>query len=396
MDEAWQSIGKILKTDGMMFAINLALLEKKATSYKDNYGDLRGIKDSIIGFINDVILNVGSFVYDDAKDSILAISNTLTVMEQNTYDTIIQNYDSYINLQYGTDGSIEGLSYSSEQGRKEIDKLIIDGYKGDIDESLTDPDQWPIDMVLDANHSASVKTAIASLCTDIRGDFMGILDTEEQASPDEAVAYRRSSLGINNFRLAIFTQDFLITDAQYTGLNVTVSPTYFLASKIPANDNNNGIHWNFVGPRRGTISGYKSIKFLPNPQQRENLYNAQINYVQQDQVSTRFGSQLTSQTTVSALSNISCVRTLLRIQRDVEDLMKTYQFEFNDDVTIANAQTSLNSYLNQWLSNRACDSISGTVYASDYDRQQKLLRVKIELVFNSIIERIAIDLIVNA
>ena len=75
--------------------------------------------------------------------------------------------------------------------------------------------------------------------------------------------------------------------------------------------------------------------------------------------------------------------------------MKNYQFEFNDDITITNAQTALNSYLNQWISNRACDNITGTVYASDYDRQQKLLRVKIELVFNSIIERIAIDLIVN-
>ena len=75
--------------------------------------------------------------------------------------------------------------------------------------------------------------------------------------------------------------------------------------------------------------------------------------------------------------------------------MKDYIFEYNDSITWSAAQQALNGYLSQWITNRACKDITGTVYASEYDQKQKLLRVKIEMVFTSLIERIAIDLVVN-
>ena len=49
----------------------------------------------------------------------------------------------------------------------------------------------------------------------------------------------------------------------------------------------------------------------------------------------------------------------------------------------------------KWVANRTCKSISGSVYASDYDRQQKIARVKVEMIFTGLIERIFIDFIVN-
>jgi len=392
LESAWRTIRNLLKVESLYFTINLALLENKSVAYNELKEPLNSLKARVVSFINTVKSEIGGFDYAAAKTSIVSIQKDTTDKKQETYYTVSQNFDNYVSLLYGTDGSIEDVSYRDHA----VEKLIIEGYKGMIDDSLTDKEQWPIDMVLDANYSANIKSAIAVLCTELRTDFMGILDTELQATPGDAINYRKSSINFNNYRLAIFTQDFVVSDSEYTGNEIRITPTYFLASKIPSNDNTNGIHWNFVGPRRGTVTGFKSVSFLPNVEWRERLYNAQINYVQQDQISTRFNSQLTSQHSVSALSNISCVRTLLRIQRDVEDLMKNYQFEFNDSVTITNAQTDLSAYLNKWIANRACDSISGTVYASDYDRQQKLLRVKVELTFNSIIERIAIDLVVNA
>jgi hypothetical protein len=261
---------------------------------------------------------------------------------------------------------------------------------------LLDKSQYPIDMVLDANYPVTIKNAIVTLTTDIRGDFVAMLDTNDQGNAQQTINFRKNKLSVSNFRCAIFGQHFIVNDADYTAQNITVTPTYFLASKIPSNDSDNGIQWNFVGPRRGVISGFEEISYIPNPEWKEQLYKAQINYVEKDTSSTRFGNQLTSQSVTSALSNINNVRTLLRIQRDVEELMADYQFEYNDDDTISEAQQSLNSYLSQWTSNRACTSISGSVYSSDYDKIDKILRVKIEIVFNSIIERIAIDLIVNS
>jgi hypothetical protein len=137
------------------------------------------------------------------------------------------------------------------------------------------------------------------------------------------------------------------------------------------------------------------LSFNPTEPWKEQLYKKQVNYVEQDPKRTKFGSQLTSQTIVSALSNINNVRALLRIKRDVEELAEDYQFEWNDNLTLSAFQYNLNGYLQKWISNRACTSIKGSVYASAYDKQQKVARVKIEMVFNNVIERVLIDLVVG-
>ena len=145
----------------------------------------------------------------------------------------------------------------------------------------------------------------------------------------------------------------------------------------------------------GALSGFEAINFLPNEAEKENLYKKQINYVERDPKRTNLGSQLTSQTANSALSDLNNVRALLRMVRDVEEMMSDNRFKFNDQITLDDMNYDLNNYLQKWKSNRTCASIAGTVYRSDYDRQQKIARVKIELVFTGIIERIFVDWIVN-
>ena len=167
------------------------------------------------------------------------------------------------------------------------------------------------------------------------------------------------------------------------------------AEKIPGVDREFGIHYPFVGPRRGGIAGFKAMSWNPNEAYKEQLYVAKLNYVEKDSRSTRFGSQSTTQFANSALSDINHVRTLLRIRRDLEALAENFQFEFNDTTTWGQMEYSVNSYLQGWVANRACQSASGSVYASKYDQQQRVVRVKAELVFTGVIERVLIDLVVN-
>ena len=103
-----------------------------------------------------------------------------------------------------------------------------------------------------------------------------------------------------------------------------VTMTYFLAEKIPSTDVSYGLHWTFVGPRRGVISGFDKLSWAPNPQNQERLYKNQINYTRVTQSRTMLYGNLTSQTVMSALSDINHVRTLLRIQREVEALFEDY------------------------------------------------------------------------
>ena len=309
-----------------------------------------------------------------------------------TYNVRLQNPNNAVSFGAGSDGDLDEKDPALK--RQTTKDLLIKAYTGMIDTRLTNKKEFPIDMVLDANYDVEVKNAIVSLASEIRRDFVSILDTNFTANPQQALDFRESAMQVSSFFVSIFTQDFVVYD-EYTGQDVRVTTPYFLASKIPQNDASFGIHWNFVGPRRGTISGFKHMSWNPTPPWKEQLYKRQINYVEQDQRSTRLGSQLTSQTVVSALSDLNNVRTLLRIQRDVEEMAEDYKFEFNDGLTLSSFQSNLDDYLQKWVSNRACDSISGSVYASDYDRQQKIARVKIDIVFNSIIERVLIDLVVG-
>jgi len=273
--------------------------------------------------------------------------------------------------------------------------LLAAAYNGETVTNILDVKQYPIDMVLDANYVPSVKTAIANFITQ-RGDCLGILDCNFQANVAQTVDQRSSNSGlqVSDFRLAIFGQDFIIRDT-YNGQDIKVTTPYFLAKKIPQIDILRGIQYPFVGPVDGVISGFEKINFIPNEPEKETLYTSQINYVEKDPKRYNFGSQLTSQVQNSALSDINNVRALLRMKREVEALMNEKRFSFNDQITLDAANYDLNQYLQKWKSNRTCQSISGTVYRSDYDRQQKIARVKIELVFTGIIERIFVDIIVN-
>ena len=395
MDLAYDKLDET--SDLIKSAINYVLLEIENVRVKDIVDDIVKVYSELVTHSDNISTKAGNGEYSSKEGlntintNITLFKNKLTTALQGTYSSVLQDFNSVVSLLFGTDGSIEDALPTNSA----VISLIAKGYRGLIDDTLIDKNKYPIDVILDANYDISIKNAIITLTTDIRKDFIAILDTKTQATPEAAINYRKSSLGVSDFRVSIFTQDFIVTDATYTGYKMQVTPTYFLSSKIPKNDNDNGIHWNFVGPRRGVISGFESISFIPNDEWKEQLYKAQVNYVEQDLKSTRFGYQLTSQTRISALSNINNVRALLKMQRDIEDMMKDYQFEYNDSITRSDAQTELNNYLNQWITNRCCLSIAGSVYASEYDIQQRIMRVRVEMVFNNIIERVIINLVVN-
>ena len=289
---------------------------------------------------------------------------------------------------------LKGGTVGAWTGEDSETALMVRAYTGLIDPSILDKKFVELDILLDANYDAPVKDAMASLASDIRADCMAILDLNFQANEQQTIDHRSTKVTASHANVAIFAHDMEVYDA-FNGENIKVTSTYLLASKIPVNDIQFGIQYTFVGPRRGVISGFENINFIPNPTWREALYKAKINYIERDPKKTNFGTQLTSQAINSALSDINNVRALLKIRRDVEAMMSDYRMEFNDSITQDSANYDLSNYLQKWTANRTCSSISGSISASDYDRQQKMARVTIELTFTGILERIAIQIVVN-
>lgn len=315
------------------------------------------------------------------KDNAAELDSGIGIEDEELLDTNGTNY-------------LKGGTIGAWTGQDSEDSLFVRAYTGLIDSSILDKKFVEVDILLDANFSPAVKDAMGDLAADLRGDCMAILDLGFQANEQQTLDYRNNSVAVAHRNVAVFAHDMEVFDA-YNGENIKVTSTYLLAAKIPVVDLEYGIQYTFVGPRRGIISGFENINFIPNPTWREMFYKARINYIEKDPKKTNFATQLTTQAQNSALSDINNMRALLRIRRDVEAMMADYRMEFNDSITHDSANYDLNNYLQKWVANRACSTISGTVYASDYDRQQKLGRVTIELQFTGIMERIAIEIVVN-
>jgi hypothetical protein len=148
---------------------------------------------------------------------------------------------------------------------------------------------------------------------------------------------------------------------------------------------------NFVGPRRGGISGFKAMSWNPTPVQKDSLYKAQVNYCETDPSGTIFATQLTSQRQNSAMSNISMVRTIMRMQREAELIAASYRHEYGNSETFKQLQVNLGNALYKYVRSGAVKSLNVKVYASDYDLSQKLARVMISVQFTDIIERFNLD-----
>lgn len=292
----------------------------------------------------------------------------------------------------GVNAFVKGTEGEWTGGNSE-ESLMVRAYQGLVDSSINDP-HIEFDVVLDGNLPVSVKNAMAEFASNTREDTLCILDLNFQANEQQTLDHRMNKVTTANRAVAIFAHDMEVFDS-YSGQNIKVTTPYILATTIPTVDNEFGVQYPFVGPRRGIISGVENINFIPNATWRETFYSKRINYIERDPRKINLATQLTSQSQTSALSDINNMRSLFKIRREVTKLLADYRMEFADDTTYESINYNLNNYLQTWVANRACSSISGVCYASDYDKLQKLARVDVTLQFTGIIERFSFQLIVN-
>ena len=292
----------------------------------------------------------------------------------------------YTILEGGNDG---GAGKNGRLTDAEKTKLLVAAYNGlsPFDTNIAHKREFPIDILLDANFPNEVKEDMAALASK-RGDCIAILDCG--LKPLDAQTAVNLKPQIDTPYAAVYGQSATIYDS-FTNSYIPVTMPFFLAAKIPANDETYGIQYPIAGPTRGTVTGFQSLSFNPYMDDKELLYKNRVNYLEQDYRQSKFMTQLTSQSKSSALSNINNVRVLMAMVRNVEDIANNYYFEFANNSTLGNMQSTINSYLSSWVSNGACKVAEGLVYQNEYDHVQKIVRVRIEVVFVNVIERIVIE-----
>ena len=292
-------------------------------------------------------------------------------------------------LDSGSDGSNPASGSNSEEA------LLVEAYKGLTDPNITDKRAVDFDVVLDGNLPITVKNAAADLAQNIRRDFMFFADCNFAADPDAAIAFR-DGFSVDSHNVSIWSQDFLVFD-NYTGKNIRVTAPYLLASKIPTNDDQFGIFKNFVGPRRGAVSGHipGSFSWFPTEAEKSALYLRQINYVERNPTQTYMGSQLTSLNRNTPMSNVHVARTVFRMIRTSERIADNYRFENFSNETFDGLRNDLQNAMNIYQHNGVVSEVRVNIHSTAYERSQKRLRVTMEAFFVDIIERIFISLSVR-
>lgn len=352
----------------------LALLNKQNKSlYSDTISSSKGISE------------LKSIIRKNLENQSLEISKMSSLL----FTIQLQNVDTACRLGNGSDGDLDDSNQKLKS--KTLKSLLVKAYSGLIDDKLTNTRVLPFNFILDANYPIEVKNAIVSLVQDIRRDFLYIADTEFKSNPEQTLQWKKQYFPINTNLVALYAHDFIVYD-EYNAKDIKVTMPYFLSTKIPTIAKNYGLQYPIAGNKRGVIDGFKSVNFVPNDIYQEKMYNNRINYIISDEKRTKLNSQLTCGSQRTPLSDINNVIMLLQMQRDVKLLVEDYQFEFEDDDTMKNAQYAVNNYLNTYIDNRSCDEISATVYASDYDKKQHVCRVNIKIKFKNIVEVIIVTL----
>lgn len=369
-----------------------------ATCSNDLLTDAKSMASAVSSMITPQGTYDKNAILDNARSQVDIMVSNIASTSSKFFNTNLIDFSNSIKLLMGSDGAFTYDNAGNNSNRTDaINQQLVKAYSGVINPAILDTDKYRFDLVLDARYSNDVKLAITNLARTTRKDFLFIADTagpEFPASPDDVIAWRHEKFNVSSEYAAIYSQDLTYYD-EFTGKDIRFTPTYVMASKIPTQAVQTGLHYPIAGPRRGVVDGFKDMSWSPNNAYKELLYANNINYIQQDAKITRFNAQNTSINTNGPLSQLNNMFTILDIKRNVQDLVSNYIFEFNDSETRDSLYTALNNYLTKYTSNRSCQSISAEVSTSDYDIQQRILRVNISIQFTGVIERIMVNLSVE-
>lgn len=355
--------------------------------------------------------NIGS--YEEAPEDTVDEDGNIT-KETVSYDNLAMT--TYAFLEGGSDGAMYtktgAVDWSprpddgNDYPPKMID-LMEYAYTGDealknpeTDEGngfIQDTEDFDISVVFDAGYPSNVKDAILSLCQ-IRNTCFGILDNgiyfeNGNKSAKAAIDMRLRDHNWSDYRIALYEPYTKIYDA-YTGKYVWMTPIYHVVDLMTRTARDYDIFWAFAGMRRGAVStSIKDYRYLLQGGYRDQFKDEELNPILRF---TNGGDLLwgnwTSYQTPSALKNIHVVLCLQYIQRTLERNLKQYIYEFNDEYTYALIKNSVNNFLSELQSQRALESFSVSVTATDYQKRNNQCEVNIDLKVTGVIEIINVTL----
>lgn len=291
-----------------------------------------------------------------------------------------------IKLSGGNDGK---FAMSNSERQQHITAQYVRAFNGDIDQNFHNKKKFPADIILDANFPVEVKKAILN-CRAKRNDCIYLPDGGILNSLQATKAWRKSDFTVDDWAVAAPYFQHFNTKDEYTGKEIKVTIPYLFSILLPKHFANVGSHRPMAGenyPIRDIIIEGSLKPVIYQPEDKSEFYDLRINYLEEDVNAVIIGTQLTSQTKTSELSNMNNIFVLFEIKRAIETLVPRFRYEFTDtDADMANFNRDVSQVL-QPFQDYKCKYVEGVVSQTPGQRDQHILQTKLNIGFKSFAEK---------
>lgn len=335
--------------------------------------------------------------------------------------------DLGIKLSGGDDGAFSTtdsrnsatVTEAEKKRQAAIDAVLLKAYDltAPIDRKILSKYRCPLDFVLDANYSTEVKTALAAFTKKRAQDFRTYFDLgtdidDLKAPYDNSITYNSI---IDTYTMSIDAYYGKIKDP-YNKKVVTVTSTYNLAINLPLHwDKYNGKHIPYAGPKYAIIDTYLKNSISPvyddtiDQDILDKLVDAHINYAAIDPKgnivratqTTRYngleGDTAFAESedyTVSNLSEENNVLIALDIKKDVEKLVCTYEYNFNETSEISSFNRDLTTLTKRYAAAQV-HSITAKFDRTTVEAELGVLHLYIAVENKPLIKYIQVDIDIN-
>lgn len=312
------------------------------------------------------------------------------------------NISEYV-VDTGSSSPTKGQLIKNANRQDNINKLFVDAFSGDIDKSILSKRRVPLELIMDANYASTgshdVKAALRALILK-RGDSYGIMDAGIALnSQNDLLTWAETDVKNQNRLYCKEGQHYTIRDP-FSGKKTLVTMTYFLAGILPSHYQNNGRQYPCTGERYSLLTGHIKNSLKPmidadDLETKEKLYNAKVNYFEaigED----RFirGSQSTSQSLSSDLSEENNMVILLQMKREIEELVATLRYKFSEPEDRKEFTEAADRLLSKYRGT-SCRTASVYFDMSAYEEQRNILHCYLNVVFKALVKTGIIEIDIN-
>lgn len=298
----------------------------------------------------------------------------------------------------GADGSFDYNTADLSTREEAMNNAYISAFNGDFDLTIRSKRRAPADVLFDAGYADEVKTALVSFATK-RYDAMLYLDAGLLTTISDALTWGTSMKNVADRIISKHFQSFKIRDP-FSGKNVSVTYTYYMAQQLPLHLKNNGNHIPFVGVNYTVLSGAIKNTLQPfvdadDEDTKEKLYLLKLNYVVAQAENTYIrGTQGTAQNIMSDLSEENNVLVLLEIKRALENMVSALTYNFADPAEQARFKKDGDRLINPYRGIKLQDAVID-FKMSDWEKQRSILHCYLAIICRTLDKRNIVEIDIN-